>query len=44
MEREERELDDAWQKAMSSPEYRAELAGTEAVFAAADSESARTIH
>ena len=44
MEREERELDEAWQKAMSNPEYRAELAGTESAFAAADAESARMIH
>lgn len=44
MERRELELDAAWEAAMASPEYRAELLDIEENFADADAESARGIN
>lgn len=43
MERQEQELEDAWEAAMASPEYAAELYELEEAFTDADAESARGI-
>lgn len=43
MEQEDRDLDEAWEKAMSCAQYREEIGEMEAAFAEADSESSRMI-